>query len=58
MTTNKPASRPPIKREREDDDSHESSFADVSEPNAKRVQKGAARASQREAAQNKVSHFE
>lgn len=41
MTTQKPTSRALIKREREDDDSKESSFADLSETNPKRVPKGA-----------------
>jgi hypothetical protein len=40
MTTVKPTSRPPIKREHDDEDSHPSSVG-ASETNAKRTQKGA-----------------
>jgi len=47
MTTQKPTSRALIKREL-DEDSHESSFANLSETNLKRVSKGAARGQNRE----------
>jgi len=47
MTTLKPASRALIKRE-QDEDSHESSFADASENNLKRAPKGAVRGQNRE----------
>ena len=47
MTTQKPNSRALIKSER-DEDSQESSFANLSETNLKRVPKGAARGHHRE----------
>jgi len=55
MTTNKPSTRPPMKREREDDDSHESPSVDLSDPRPNRA-KGASRAHHRDTAPTKVTY--